>query len=233
MCFDKEMFIGRVCPEGCTDGFRTPLEQLEVSFDACHVAMAVTTRSKSGPAVGARPGSGVIPDSPDENNDESGGESDPSFAAGDPEVGHGRDYNREAIIDSGASSFITSADSDAFDTYTLAGQNIETAKRGQSLRSVGVGTLPILVRSPMDRPGHAHQVEIPVESAMRAPSVARDLYSVSSAVDTGVLKCCSLERRSSSLMRMMAIYRLVMLSLWAGERVLCGTVAFSIEKRGS
>ena len=25
MCFDKEMLIGRICPEGCTDGFRTPL----------------------------------------------------------------------------------------------------------------------------------------------------------------------------------------------------------------
>ena len=48
--------------------------------------------------------------------------------------------------------------------------------------------MPILVRGPMHRPGHAHQVEIPVESAMRAPSVARDLYSVSSAVDTGGFK---------------------------------------------
>ena len=52
--------------EGYADGFRSPLKQLEVSFNAYHVAMAVTTRSKGGPVVGARPGSGVVPDSPDE-----------------------------------------------------------------------------------------------------------------------------------------------------------------------
>ena len=39
MCFGKEILIGRVCPESCTDGFRTPLEQLEVSFGACHVTL--------------------------------------------------------------------------------------------------------------------------------------------------------------------------------------------------
>ena len=52
--------------------------------------MAVTTRSKGGPALGARPGSGVVPDSPEESGDDSGDESDPDFDAGDPEVGHYR-----------------------------------------------------------------------------------------------------------------------------------------------
>ena len=40
----------------------------------------------------------------------------------------------------------------------------------------------------MDRPGHEHQVEIPVESVLHAPSVRHDLFSVSAACDIGGFK---------------------------------------------
>ena len=98
------------------------------------------------------------------------------------------EFDRFAVVDSGASTSIFSAPQHSFENFRTTGTNIDTAKEGISLRSIGKGTLPIFVNGPRSRPNCLHTVELEVSNSLHAPAVRHDLFSVASAVDEYGLK---------------------------------------------
>jgi hypothetical protein len=91
------------------------------------------------------------------------------------------DYSHRAVVDSGASTFITRHSSDHFKNFKMRKNQIEIAKQGAHLSSVGEGTLPIIVRGEGDV-----RVNLDLEDTLYTPGISKNLFSVSAACDMGL-----------------------------------------------
>ena len=90
-------------------------------------------------------------------------------------------YPLQAVVDSGASTFIMKHPADHYSEYESRKGHIEIAKQGAHLHSTGEGTLPIMVQGM----GNV-RVDLNLENTLHAPSIRRDLFSISAACDMGL-----------------------------------------------
>ena len=91
------------------------------------------------------------------------------------------DYPHHAVVDSGASTFITRHPSDHFKVFKSRKSQIEIAKQGSHLSSVGEGTLPIVVQGE-----GGVRINLDLEDTLYTPGISKNLFSVSAACDMGL-----------------------------------------------